>query len=103
MPKYYVKNVGVGTASNVKLLFGNKEMITPLALTVAEDYKILFDVDLTELKEGEWVIELQYNYSNIYGDDNWEQKESFVACRNSEGVLVLKQKFEQMLSLPVKR
>lgn len=99
--EYYLKNVGVGTASNIKLLISNKEIIAPLALTVAEDYKILFDIDLTDLKEG-WVIELHYNYSNIYGDDNWKQKESFVVYRNSEGAARVRQKFEQMLSLPVK-
>ena len=101
--EYYVKNVGVGTASNIKLLFDNKEIIMPFALAVAEEYKILFDIDLTNLKEDEqWIIELQYTYFNIYGDDNFVQKESFIACRNKEGAVYLKQEIGQRLSLPIK-
>lgn len=101
--EYYVKNVGVGTASDIKLLFGDKEILMPFALAVSEDYKILFDIDLTNLKqEEEWIIELQYNYFNIYGDDNFLQKEIIVACRNKEGAIYLMQDYNQKLSIPIK-
>lgn len=102
--EYYVKNVGVGTASNIRLTFGDSEILLPFALAVAEEYKILFDIDLTNLKEEEqWVIELKYNYSNIYGDDNFTQKEAFIAYKNKEGAVYLKQEIGQRLTLPIYR